>query len=234
MILKRCTCCNVLKWASEFSKDADNTGIGLRSWCKSCSGFARKKYHSNNKHVQNAKSREYRMKHRDEVRQYNFRYNKAYYGSHKAKIKKQTADYYQHNKKHCISRNLRYRKGRLAKDVKLKTSRNIANAVWRSLKGNKNGCHWEGLVGYGLDELIRHLKTTLPDGFVWNDYINGGKLHIDHIIPISAHNFRTADDIDFKRCWALSNLRLIPAKDNLSKGDKINRPFQPAFAFGGS
>jgi len=31
-----------------------------------------------------------------------------------------------------------------------------------------------------------------------------------------------------KRCWALSNLRLLPAKENMIKHNKLDRPFQPA------
>ncbi|GAI61384.1 unnamed protein product, partial [marine sediment metagenome] len=34
--------------------------------------------------------------------------------------------------------------------------------------------------------------------------------------------------IDFKRCWALENLRLLPAKENMVKHNKLDRPFQPA------
>lgn len=33
---------------------------------------------------------------------------------------------------------------------------------------------------------------------------------------------------DFKRCWALRNLQLLPAKDNLRKNAKIGKPFQPS------
>lgn len=61
-----------------------------------------------------------------------------------------------------------------------------------------------------------------------------GDLHIDHIIPITAFNFDTPDDIDFRKCWALKNLQLLPEKENREKRDKIEGPFQPSFAFGGT
>lgn len=48
---------------------------------------------------------------------------------------------------------------------------------------------------------------------------------------IAVHNFETTEDDDFKRCWALSNLQLLPAFDNLSKGSKIDKPFQPSLIF---
>ena len=61
----------------------------------------------------------------------------------------------------------------------------------------------------------------------WQDFMEG-KLHIDHIIPISAFNFTKPEHINFKRCWGLSNLRLLPAKENRIKKDKIIKPFQLA------
>ena len=90
-----------------------------------------------------------------------------------------------------------------------------------------NRRNWENLVDYTLDNLIKHLKKTMPEGYTWDDYLNG-KLHIDHKIPISVFNFDKPEHIDFKRCWGLKNLRLLSAKENLIKGAKLSRPFQPA------
>lgn len=54
---------------------------------------------------------------------------------------------------------------------------------------------------------------------------------IDHIFPISAHNFNSANDLDFKRCWSLSNLRPLWKMDNRIKHSKIMNNFQPSFPF---
>lgn len=104
---------------------------------------------------------------------------------------------------------------------------NVSNAIRLALKGRKNGRSWEGLVGYSCDQLIRRLKRTMPQGYTFNDYLNG-KLHLDHIIPISVFNYNSAECIDFKKCWSLKNLRLIPADLNLKKGNKLDKPFQPS------
>ena len=116
----------------------------------------------------------------------------------------------------------------LLEDNRLKEILNdrMSSGIRASLKSNKNGRSWESIVGYTLDSLIKRLKATIPDGYTWNDYMNGAKLHIDHIVPISVHNFKSYKDTDFKRCWSLKNLQLLPAKDNIAKSNKLVKPFQ--------
>jgi len=112
-------------------------------------------------------------------------------------------------------------------DLKFNLNRKIVTGVWKSLNGNKNGRSWEDIVGYSCIELIKRLKKTIPEGYMWEDFLKG-RLHIDHIIPKKVFNFSRPEHPDFKRCWALKNLRLLPAKENLKKGCKLSKPFQPA------
>jgi len=99
------------------------------------------------------------------------------------------------------------------------------------LKGGKNGKHWESLVGYTLNDLQQRLTQTMPEGYTWADL---NKLHIDHIIPITAFNIENENSLDFHRCWNLKNLRLLPAKENLMKHNSLNGPFQPSLAIEGT
>lgn len=81
------------------------------------------------------------------------------------------------------------------------------------------------LVGYSVDELMMHLEKRFEPGMSWDNY---GEWHMDHRIPKTAFNYETVDDIDFKRCWALENLRPMWAKENMRKGAKLDAPFQPS------
>ena len=101
---------------------------------------------------------------------------------------------------------------------------NVGRRINFSLKDGKNGRGWEKLVGYTAKQLIKHLEKQFGLGMSWDNY---GEWHIDHEIPVSVFNFIKPEDIDFKRCWALSNLQPMWAYDNLSKGSKINKHFQP-------
>ena len=119
--------------------------------------------------------------------------------------------------------------------LKVQEKRKLRSRISRAIRGNlkgrgKDGRTWQSLVGYSYKQLVNRLKATLPGGYEWErDFINGGGiLHIDHIIPVAAFNFTKPEHIDFKKCWALKNLRLIPAKENLKKNAKLKKPHQPS------
>jgi hypothetical protein len=135
--------------------------------------------------------------------------------------------YYMENITNIRIRDKKFKKEKYKTDLRYHINDLMSRAIRHSLKGNKNNRSWSILVDYKLNDLIRHLKKTLPDGYIWQDYIEG-KLHIDHIIPVTAFNFTKPEHIDFKRCWALGNLRLLPARENIKKNNKLSKPFQPA------
>jgi len=108
-----------------------------------------------------------------------------------------------------------------------KVSRGISCLMRRSLKnGLKAGRHWETLVGFTVDQLKKYLEKKFQPGMTWGNY--GIAWHIDHKIPKALFNFERPEDLDFKRCWSLKNLQPMLAKENMSKGSKIGKPFQPS------
>lgn len=122
----------------------------------------------------------------------------------------------------------KYREKRLQLDgERLRCS--ISRYISHSLNGKKNGRRWESLVGYSLNDLMRHLEKQFVDGMSWENYGMGkGKWSVDHIIPQSVFVYVDSSDLDFKRCWALENLRPMWGVENTSKADKIVKPFQPS------
>jgi len=71
-------------------------------------------------------------------------------------------------------------------------------------------------LGYRFAELRKHLEGLFRPGMTWDNY---GKWHIDHIKPLTAFNFKSIDDCEFKACWGLNNLRPLWAADNIRKGN---------------
>ncbi len=116
-----------------------------------------------------------------------------------------------------------YQTERVAKNPTLKLSRNISQAIRTSLKNGKEGNHWENLVSFSLNDLVGHLESNFQQGMSWNNY---GEWEIDHIVPISKWNFKSYKDLDFKKCWSLSNLQPLWALDNIKKSNKFCFDYQ--------
>lgn len=124
--------------------------------------------------------------------------------------------------------NNRYRKDP-AFNLKARMANSIRSSLLKKGKTRKTN-RWQDLVGYTVDQLKDRLVSTLPPGYTWDDYMNG-TLHIDHIVPLCAFNYERDTDIDFRRAWALSNLRLLPSEENLTKSGMLDTPFQPSLCF---
>jgi hypothetical protein len=118
---------------------------------------------------------------------------------------------------------------KLRSTPKGKIDRAISTSIRLALKGNerKVGRRWEDLVGYSADALRMHLEKLFSPGMTWENY---GEWHIDHIVPVSAFNFSSTKDIDFKRCWNLKNLQPLWGKENISKRNRLSEPFQPSLS----
>ncbi len=97
----------------------------------------------------------------------------------------------------------------------------IRNTIKRWTGESKRGRSWESVVGYTAEQVLERLLSTMPEGYSWDDF-QSGALHIDHIHPISRFDFSSYEDEQFRQCWALSNLQLLPAHDNMSKWNRLD------------
>lgn len=100
----------------------------------------------------------------------------------------------------------------------IRLNENISSLMRISLSGSKNSKSWKDLVGYSIQDLRIHLERQFIGSITWENY--GSFWHVDHILPIASFSFSTPEDSEFKMCWALSNLRPLPAKENMSKGKR--------------
>jgi len=115
---------------------------------------------------------------------------------------------------------------RRRQNIKQRVNDRMSNRLWRVLKRKGGKRHsWIKYVDYSVDQLVIRLNETMPPGYDWTDFM-AGDLHIDHIRPVAAFAFRSAQDAAFRECWALLNLQLLPAAMNLKKNAKLDWPAQ--------
>jgi len=252
---KSCTKCGTIKPFSEYWGD-NRAKDKKASECKDCARIRKakwyqenllkcaeraKQYRRLNKEQKSKLAREYREKNKDKIKTK----KKLEYQQNKEKIKERARQNYYANLEqrreyvkqyHLNNRDKAKKWSRnwmreARKNPWFKLISNFRSAIYTSLRKRKETPSFK-LLDYSINDLIKHLEKQFEDGMNWNNY--GNKLDqwsVDHVIPISAFNFKKETDIDFKRCWRLSNLRPMWHIENLKKGSKIDRPFQPFFAF---
>lgn len=250
---KRCPKCKIVKDLKEFGPDRKATD-GKRCWCKECHReCSRLRYAKNPEQIKGIserwqkenpeKAREakklWQKSHRQKTRESSLKWNKA----NPDRVREKSRIWAKNNpEKRCETSRL-WRKNNPEKylevsrraNTKIRSTENgklnhrMSSSIGQSLHGNKSGRHWETLVGYTCVQLREHLENNFSPGMSWD---NLGQWNIDHIIPKSVFHFNTVNDIDFKRCWALSNLQPLWEKENKNKWAKLNHPFQPALAMG--
>mgnify|MGYP005815453345 CR=1 FL=1 len=170
-----------------------------------------------NREKELAYAKRYRLKNRDKI----LAANKRWKENNPEKVKNDWDEWYAENGKAWGAAQRSIPRNRI--DMAMSSGIRLAIA------DKKAGRRWETMVGYSLDDLMRHLEKRFQPGMSWENYGKGG-WHIDHVIPKVVFNYTAPEHEDFKRCWALSNLQPLWEPDNLSKHAKLTKQFQPTLA----
>lgn len=229
MKLKTCKSCGEAKPATTEYFNVNKGGLyGLRGQCKPCwnrrvrylikqpeAAAARKAYHKRS--VESGKAAEWsrkwdranpekakaakaksNRKRKDAIREYNRRWRQE--NPEKiAAIRKRTAEKMKANPGYVLHRRVKSRVRQLLKGVSFGVT--------------------EDILGYSREDLVAHIEAQFTEGMTW-EALATGAIHIDHIRPVSSFDFSTKDCEDFKRCWALENLRPMWAIENQRKGSR--------------
>ena len=207
METKICSTCKIEKSIAGFSKDK-KTKDGLQYQCKKCN----REWYKNNKEKSKETHRKWVIKNRRKV-------NLIAKRSYDRNIELRRLNAVEYGRTHKEEKN-KYIRNKRKININFRINGRMSSNIRRSLKGNKNGRQWETLVGYTQKDLMEHLKLTMPKGYDWDDFLNN-ILHIDHKIPLSLFNIKGIKSKGFKKAWSLENLRLLPAGENLRKGNKL-------------
>jgi hypothetical protein len=203
--LKECSCCGEEKEYSAFHK-SKQAKDGLLTQCIACYRIKRAKFREVHKGEINARERKKHMMNRER----NLARKEKWRAANPEKVKEM--------EKRSNDKRHRTIKGRL--------NSTISSRLNRVLHGSKAGRHWEDLVNFTIDQLRGHLEKSFTPGMNWENY--GSYWVVDHKIPVAVFNYEHPDDIDFRICWSLKNLRPLAKSENLFKWAKIDKPFQPS------
>ena len=121
-----------------------------------------------------------------------------------------------YNKQKCDRRKI---------DIQFKLKGIISSLIRMRLKNrllSKNGKSTFSFLPYTVDELKQHLESLFQPWMNWKNYGNkAGMWCIDHRYPDSSFDYKSVEDDEFQKCWALENLQPMEFIKNIKKSDKL-------------
>ena len=146
-------------------------------------------------------------------------YKKEWYKQHKVEAKEWWNNRSKEQKQAKAEYNKVWKKDRYKNNNNYKIRCIISSAVRRSLKGIKKGDSIKNILGYTIEELKEHLEHQFENWMNWDNLgLTATKeketWQIDHIIPVNTFNIKEIGDEEFRKCWALSNLRPLDSYIN--------------------
>jgi hypothetical protein len=208
---KTCTRCGAAKPATpEWFGRRKDCKLGLAPRCKACDAAAMRAYRKAAPEKIAGHERKRHKKHRRK----RLAYSLAYYETNACRLRERRRVYRAENRERLLA-NRRAKREIDKTNPHFQVTKTVSNSLSQALRNKKSGAKWETIVGYTLEELIRHLERQFERGMSWANY--GVGWNIDHIRPVSSFRFATIADPLVTECWALTNLRPLWRLDNLGK-----------------
>lgn len=225
METKQCTICKLdieltidnFKQTKYINKIGD-TKIYWCSYCRNCQNSKTNEWHKNNKDKCRKNEKKYRDSHLKEV--------ELRKSSYKKKNKTKIALYHKNYRNKNKEKQQKQGRERYANDIVFRLRKIVNRSVQKAI--SKNGSIIKHLP-YSFQELKQHLEKQFEPWMNWNNHGSYGdtwddsdsttwKWNIDHVIPQSDLPYMSMTDDNFKKCWALENLRPLSAKQNVIDG----------------
>jgi hypothetical protein len=199
--------------------------------CCACEAKLAKKYYHTHKEERAKYQKIYIAENKDMVKAKKKEYDKKRYPLIKEERISYVKQYRQNNKKIINNR----KKNKRASDPAYRLRHYISTRIRKIIKqsgGTKNTSCLKHLP-YSFQQLKEHIENQFEPWMTWNNHgVYNPNIWIDndtatwvwsldHIVPQSDLSYTSMEDDNFKKCWALENLRPLSAKQNFLDG--INR-----------
>ena len=169
-----------------------------------------KKYYEENKEVIIERVHKYNQENREKISEK----NKKYYEENKEKINEKNKKYREENRESLNEWKNEYIKNRRKTDEGYRIVSCLRTRLRSALKGKTKSAPTMELIGVPSIEFLRdYLEGTKVEG---KDYTDA---HVDHIRPCAS--FDLTDPEQQRECFHYTNLQLLPALENISKGAKL-------------
>ena len=109
-----------------------------------------------------------------------------------------------------------YQKSRRQSDIQFKLIGNLRSRLNQCIKQKSQTT--KDLIGIPFPMFMNWIEFQLPAGYLIGDL--GKKLHIDHVIPLTAYNLN--DETHLQQAMSWVNLQPLEASKNQSKSNSIN------------
>lgn len=209
--------------------------------CKICISISSKKRYIQKSEEIKQKVAVYREANRDSIN------NKALIYNSKLETKNRSIKWRQENRKHLRKKEKEWKlknpekhkeivykaskkqRQKPTSKIRVHVSRQVSHALHR-VGNSKQGNSVLKFLPYTIQELKEHLEKQFESWMTWENYgvYRGSRWidsdqstwtwQIDHIIPQSNLCYLNMVDDNFKKCWSLSNLRPLSAKQNVMDG----------------
>ena len=178
-----------------------------------------REYYYNNKQALSIKAKTYRKNNKDKIKAYQEKYFPEYYAKNKKKIIDDACKWAINNKEKATVYKRKYLDKQMRKyPLFYRLRGNIKQGLHKySNQRDKSLSKYNIFIGKIIEKLTEDAKKL---GYKYTELMELN-YHIDHIIPISLFNLN--DEKDISGCWHYSNLRWLPAKDNISRGNKLSQ-----------
>lgn len=211
MSRKICIKCGEEKDYSEFSYRKDCNSY--RGACKQCRKHEHHLYYFKNKNKHKEKNKEWRIKNKEKSQAIYARYRKT---EKRKKIAREWAK--AHRKQHRVYCNKKYKNDPYYNLV-IKLRRRFYMALKTRHDGVRKLDKTINILGCSYLFFKGHIESQFSEEMTW-DMVLSGKIHIDHIFPVSAFDLTKKEHQ--AACFNWRNMQPMFAQDNIAKRDKFN------------
>jgi hypothetical protein len=163
---------------------------------------------------------------------------KIYAKNNEEKIKSYQKQYREEHKEELKEYFKDYNKIKRRDDIGFLIRSNVSSLIRITLKRNgssKEGKSFIPYLSYSIEDFRAHIEDLFEPWMNWGNWgvykkkdwddndLTTWKWSLDHIIPQSDFYYESIEEEEFKKCWALENLRPLNAKQNILDGSTRKR-----------